>query len=80
MSEKSSRPSEDFDDFEPSYDLDLDPDIDIVVGEPDLDVGNAAQGQSAWKRLEERNEARWLEEQLSDWDDWGDGDDPRPAR
>lgn len=76
MTEKRNRPAEDFDDFELAYEPDLD--IDADAQEPAIDI-TSPQGQSAWKRLEERQEARWLKEQLADWDDWDDGDDYRPA-
>lgn len=61
--------SVDFDDFEPSFS----PDFDVEL---DDDAGNRLVGvQSAWQRLDERNDDKWLKEQLSDWDDWDESDD-----
>jgi len=54
--------------FGPEFDSDLVDDIEDVPGK--------VCTQAAWQRLDERNDDKWLKEQLADWDDWDDlGDD-----
>jgi len=66
MSDPEDSASE-YDDFEPAFGPDFD--VDVVDGESDDDL-QRPYNQAAWQRLDERRDAEWLREQLSDWDDW----------
>jgi hypothetical protein len=65
--------SSDLDDFDPSLGADFD--VDLVDDVAEEAPTRASYSQPAWQRLDERREAKWLREQLADWDDWDDGDD-----
>lgn len=58
----------DFDD----YDVGFGPELDSDISDFDDDVPERDYVQSAWQRLDERRDAKWLKDQLSDWDDWDD--------
>lgn len=60
-----------------------------LVGDGELDVeefigsmeGGSAKSakppqseRAGWQRVDDWRDARWLREQLTDWDDWKDGD------
>ena len=64
----------DVDDFDPAFGPDFD--VDLIDEDADVAPTNGETVQAAWQRLDERRDAEWLREQLSDWDDWDDfGDD-----
>jgi hypothetical protein len=66
--------SSDIDDFDPSFGPDFD--VDLVDDVSSATTPGSKYSQSAWQRLDERRDAEWLREQLSDWDDWDEfGDD-----
>lgn len=68
--------SSDVDDFDPAFGPDFDADLVDVEAESDDMRPQSSFQQAAWQRLDERRDAAWLREQLSDWDDWDDfGDD-----
>jgi len=58
----------DFDEIDPSFGPDFDADFGDDGSDTLLSRGNYTQ--SAWQRLDERKDAEWRREQLSDWDDW----------
>lgn len=70
----------DVDDFEPYLGADSDTDSDSDAdfdADPveDTDVVALTKRpaiQSAWQRVDERRDDRWLREQMSDWDDYDD--------
>ena len=71
MSKPKDQPSDDFDDFE----LFSDPDFDaegFIEAMDEGPTGPAERIGSVRERLEARREARWLREQIADWDDWND--------
>jgi hypothetical protein len=71
MAKPKDQSSDDFDDFELFSDPDFDPD-GFIQAMDDGSVVSAEPKGSVRERLEARREARWLREQLSDWDDWND--------
>jgi len=71
MSKPKDRSSDDFDDFEVFSDPDFD--ADDFIDAMDVDsVGPADAVGTVRERLDARREARWLREQLADWNDWND--------
>ena len=60
--------SSDIDDFDPSFGPEFD--VDLVEDVSGTTAAGSKFRQSAWQRLDERRDAAWLREQLSDWDDW----------
>lgn len=62
----------DLDDFDSSFGPDFE--TDIVDDVTEETVTRSVYTRSAWQRLDERKDAAWLREQLSDWDDWDDAE------
>ena len=73
MSNPDDHSSDLDDDFDPSFGADFD--ADLVDDITDASGTRASYAQAAWQRLDERKDAQWLREQLSDWDDWDAWDD-----
>ena len=63
----------DLDDFDSPFGPDFDAEIADDVNEEET-LTRSAHTRSAWQRLDERKDAEWLREQLSDWDDWDDAE------
>ena len=54
----------------------LDVDGFIQSMEDDGDESDAAKrARAGWQRVDDWRDARWLREQLTDWDDWKDDED-----
>ena len=75
MTERNESVSDVFGDVEPvnEGDLDIDVFIDSMEQEDARCVRPRAPQRAAWQRLEDWRDARWLREQLDDWDDWEKG-------
>jgi hypothetical protein len=71
MAKPKDQPADDFDDFELFSDPDFDADGFIDAMDDDS-MGISTPMETVRDRLEARREARWLKEQLADWDDWND--------
>ena len=68
MANENEYEAEEFDEFDAGFMQDTDPD---TFGEPEIvTMRPSKRRQLAWQRLDQRWEAEWLREQLSDWDDW----------
>ena len=58
---------------------DLPEDFEVEASAGDDEKGDpkptGKRVENAWQRLDRRGESRWLQEQLSDWDDWDESID-----
>lgn len=50
--------------FDPAYDFDF---LDDAMDEEE---GADLLNESAWRKIERRQESAWLRDQMVDWDDW----------
>lgn len=68
MSRRGERSAIEFDESETAYgpDFEIETFDETPIDEPAL----SDYGKTAWQRVEQCAESRWLREQLSDWDDW----------
>lgn len=53
-------------------------DVEQFIGSMENDGGKGTEpprpGRAGWQRVDDWRDARWLREQLNDWDDWKDAD------
>lgn len=70
MAKRDKQVYEEFDEFEFSYG----PDVDVELFD-DTAVDEIPEGDSslaAWRRIERRQENKWLRNQVVDWDEYFD--------
>ena len=76
MSEPDKTTSDEFDEAEllGEGELNVEEFIDSMEGGSAKKAEPAPPERAGWQRVDDWRDARWLREQLNDWDDWKDDD------
>lgn len=68
MAKRDKQLYEDIDEFEFSYGPDFDIELFDATAVDEIPENDSTL--AAWRRIERRQESRWLRNQVVDWDDW----------